>query len=38
MYKFINLSKDEFNTVILNTAIKKGMSPAIIERIWNWNE
>lgn len=32
MYKFIKLSKDEFNTVILNTAIKKGMSPAIVEK------
>lgn len=32
MYNLLKLSKQEFNTIILNTAAKKGMSAAIVEK------
>ena len=32
MYNLLKLSKQEFNTIIINTAAKKGMSYAIVEK------
>ena len=32
MYNLIKLSKKEFDTIILNTASRRGMSAAIIEK------
>ena len=35
MYNLLKLSKDEFKTIIINTAEKKGMSTAIVEKdLW----
>ena len=35
MYSLINLSKDELNTIITNTAARKGMNAAIVEKdLW----
>lgn len=32
MYNLLKIKKEEFNTIILNTAAKKGMSAAIVEK------
>ena len=35
MYNLIKLSKKELNTIITNTAAKKGMNSAIVEKdLW----
>ena len=32
MYKLFKLPKDELNTIIINTAARKGMNAAIVEK------